>query len=143
MSKLNTIGLGVLCAYALLLGIASSGCCGGGSSASAANGDEGSSSSSGGGGGGGDMTCNDVASISQCSEHTRKSMKLLGQDFYQGMCELTDGKWSDTACPADGVVGRCDDGEGSVTIYYGNGGSPYDASTAKEACEFLDGSFKG
>jgi hypothetical protein len=138
MSKLNTIGLGVLCAYALLLGVASTGCCGGGGSASAASGDEGSS-----GGSGSAMTCDDLSSISQCSEHTRKSMKLLGQDFYQGMCELTDGKWSDTACPADGVVGRCDDGEGSVTIYYSTGGSPYDASTARESCEFLDGSFKG
>ncbi len=139
MSKLNTIGLGVLCAYALLLGVASTGCCGGGSSASTAEAtsDGGSSSSKG-----GSKSCNDVSSLSQCSEFTHKSMKLLGEDFYQGMCELTSGKWGEDACPGGDVVGTCDDGEGSITIYYSNGGSPYDASTAKEACEFLDGSFK-
>ena len=141
MSKLNTIGLGVLCAYALLLGVASTGCCGGGSSAAtaeagSASGDSSSSSK------GGSKSCDDMSSLSQCSEFTNKSMKLLGEDFYKGMCELTSGKWGEDACPTENVVGTCDDGEGSVTIYYSNGGSPYDATTAREACEFLDGAFK-
>ena len=137
MSKLNIYGWLVLCTCVMAIGITGSGCCGGGSSTSSASGD-----GDGGGGSGKSLTCNDLSSISQCSEHTRKSMKLLGEDFYKGMCEMTSGSWGDTPCPADDIVGRCDDGDGSITIYYSGGGSPYDSSTAKESCEFLDGSFK-
>jgi len=138
MSKLNVHGWLVLCMCGLFIGVAGSGCCGGSSSAASSDDGGGASSSSGAA-----KTCDDISSISQCSEHTKKGMKLLGEDFYKGMCELTSGKWSDTACPSENVVGRCDDGDGSVTIYYSNGGSAYDASTARESCEFLAGTFKG
>lgn len=139
MSKLNVYGWFFLAMAVVGMGIGGSGCCGGTSSAADSTGDGGSSSS---GGSSKLMTCNDLSSISQCSEHTTKSMKLLGEDFYQGMCELTNGVWSDTGCPAENVIGRCDDGAGTLTNYYSDGGSPYSDATAREACEFMDGSFK-
>ena len=142
MSKINLFGWMVMglaiCATAFL----HAGCCGGSSSASEDLLNElAEASASAAATDGKVKTCNDLSSVSQCSEHQGPAFAVFGEDFYKGLCELTEGTWGETPCPTDNIIGRCDDGEGSVTIYYGTGGSPYDATTAKDACDFSDGKF--
>ncbi len=86
-------------------------------------------------------TCNDSSSLSQCTEYTKGSMELLGEDFYKGMCELTSGVWSTEKCPTADSVGSCDDGVGSKTYYYTSGDLKYSADSAKEACSLTMGTF--
>ena len=84
-------------------------------------------------------TCNDVKSISQCSEHQGQAFAILGEDFYKGICELTDGKWTTGSCPTENALGRCDDQNGSVTLYYKTGTLSYDAAGAEKGCTDLLG----
>ncbi len=86
-------------------------------------------------------SCDDRTAMSTCSEYTDNAMSLLGEDFYKGMCELTNGKWTTERCPADGMAGKCDDGMGTVTFYYTSGDSAYTADTAKSACTDMMGTF--
>ena len=115
-------------------------CCGGGGSSDIDWDDLGSTDS-------GDVgtfakSCNDKKSLSTCSEHTDKSMELLGEDFYKSICELTDGTWGTGKCPTENVVGKCDDGSGMLTFYYSDGGAQYSTETAKQACSDMLGTFK-
>jgi hypothetical protein len=143
MTRINLFGWLVLGVAISAMGALQVGCCGGSSSASedwlteAAEAAAASTASDG-----QVKTCNDTVSISQCSEHQGQAFAILGEDFYKGICELTDGSWGTDPCPTGDIVGRCDDGDGSVTIYYSTGGSPYTAATAKEGCDFTEGSFK-
>ena len=86
-------------------------------------------------------SCNDSGSLSQCTEYTKGSMELLGEDFYKGMCELTSGVWGADKCPTADSVGSCDDGVGSKTYYYTTGGLNYTGDSAKEACSLTMGTF--
>ncbi len=83
--------------------------------------------------------CNSVESLSTCSEHTSKAFEILGEDFYKGICELTDGKWTTGSCPTENALGRCDDQNGSVTLYYKTGTLSYDAAGAEKGCTDLLG----
>ena len=118
------------------------GCCCGGSSSSTSDFDWGDYDSTSGDVGTFAKSCNDSASLSQCSEHTDNSMSLLGEDFYKSICELTDGKWTTDHCSTAAVVGKCDDGVGTTTFYYSDGGSPYTKETAKSNCSDMLGTFK-
>jgi hypothetical protein len=140
MSKYNTMSLVTMMTMVVVMALAMiGGCCGGGGSSI---GDLDTSSSGGGGGGKFAKSCNDITSLSQCSEHTDKGMNLLGEDFYKSICELTDGKWTTEACPTDNRVGSCDDGDGSVTYYYTTGEDSYDEAEAKQACKDILGTYK-
>jgi len=87
-------------------------------------------------------SCDDSTSLSQCSEYTKGSMELLGEDFYKGMCELTSGKWSTGKCPTENLTGTCDDGAGGVTYYYSTGDLQYSAESAKSSCDLLGSTWK-
>ena len=134
MTKFNLFGMLVLVMALTLVG----GCCGGGGSSSTDSGDSGGSS----GGGKFAKSCNDHDVLSTCSEYTKDSMELLGEDFYKGICELTNGKWTTDPCPTANVIGKCDDGDGAMTYYYSDGESVYDKETAQQACKDMLGTFK-
>ena len=86
-------------------------------------------------GGGGELKqCKAIDSLSSCSEHTSKAFEILGEDFYKSICELTDGTWTTGSCPTENALGRCDDQNGSVTLYYSTGTLSYDAATAEKGC---------
>ena len=141
MTKINLFGwmaMGVAISATVFL---QSGCCGGSSSASEDLLSELAEVSATTATDGKVKTCNDLGSVSQCSEHQGPAFAVFGEEFYKGLCELTDGSWGTDPCPTGDIIGRCDDGEGSVTIYYGAGGSPYDATSAKDACDFSEGKF--
>ena len=142
MSKINVYGwMAVLIAFCGM-SIVQSACCGGGTTTGSGDlfADAGSASGSA-STGGKVKTCNDLQTVSQCSQHQGPAFAVFGEEFYKGLCELTDGTWGTAPCPPENIVGRCDDGEGSVTIYYSAGGSTYDLTSAKEACSFTDGAF--
>lgn len=87
------------------------------------------------------MSCNDHAVLSTCDHHEPEVFAILGAEFFQGICELSGGRWAAEPCPAGDVVGVCDDGSGSTWTYYSTGGNPYDASRALVACQEIGGTF--
>ncbi len=135
-----TLAIAALTATALFI----YGCCGGGSTEIEIP--EIATTETGGGetgGGSGEIkSCNDHKSLSTCSTHESKAFTILGEDFFKGICELVDGTWGTAPCPTENQVGSCDDGEGSVTFYYSDGGDPYDAAKAEEDCKESLGTFK-
>ena len=121
------------------------GCCGGGTSSTDLDNFDVSTPDTGsdtGAAAGALKSCNDMKSLSTCSEHQPKAFTILGEDFFKGVCELVDGTWGTDACPTADRVGTCDDGEGSVTYYYSAGGDPYDAAKAETDCKESLGTFK-
>ncbi len=139
MKTYNTIGFAMISAM-ILMPLVALGCCGGSSDLDALV-DEAVAEGNGESTGALYKSCNDAGSISQCSEYTKKAMSLLGEDFYKSICDLTEGTWSGDSCPTANLVGKCDDGEGTITLYYSDGGSPYDEKTAKKDCGELMGKF--
>ncbi len=120
------------------------GCCGGGTTTSTDFGstDIGTTGTDTPAASGSTKTCNDHKSLSTCSTHEPKAFTILGEDFFKSICELVDGTWGTDACPTENQVGTCDDGEGSVTFYYSDGGDAYDAARAEEDCKESLGTFK-
>lgn len=87
------------------------------------------------------MSCDDKAVLSTCDHHEAEVFAILGVEFFQGICELSGGRWAAEPCPSKDVVGVCDDGTGSTWTYYSTGGAPYDASRALVACQEIGGTF--
>ncbi len=141
MTKINLFGWMAMGVAITATAFLHSGCCGSSSSASEDLMSELAEASASAPSDGKVKTCNDLSSVSQCSEHQGPAFAVFGEEFYKGLCELTEGSWGEAPCPTDDIIGRCDDGEGSITIYYGTGGSPYDATSAKDACDFSEGKF--
>ena len=86
-------------------------------------------------------TCNDIKVLSNCVTYEPRAFDTFDTDFYQALCELSDGTWGTNSCPLDDRVGSCDDGWGQVTFYYSAGGIPYDTTRARTACWELSGTF--
>jgi hypothetical protein len=77
-------------------------------------------------------SCSLRTTASSCSQETDKSDEL---GLAKGLCEAIKGTWADHApCPEDHLVAKCEAKEGHVTSYYSDGALPYDADSAKEAC---------
>ena len=87
------------------------------------------------------MSCNDLAGLSTCDHHEPEALALVSPEFFQGICEISGGKWTNEPCPIKDAVGVCDDGSGSTWTYYSTGGLPYDEAAAKKACAAIEGTF--
>ena len=87
------------------------------------------------------MSCNDVASLSTCDHHEPEALAILGPGFFQEVCNLSGGSWTNEPCPIKDAVGVCDDGSGSTWTYYAAGGAPYDEAAARKACAEIGGTF--
>ena len=85
---------------------------------------------------GGGATCDELRPLSRCHGYSVAAMEVMGRDFHQGACHLTNGAWGGQgACPKSDRVGTCDDGVGTVTHYYSAGKAPYTAATARQDCK--------
>ncbi len=86
-------------------------------------------------------TCSDHAALSVCSEHTPEAVALVTEPVMEQICGLTSGVWSGKPCPPGSRIGACDDGSGSTTLFYSDGGSPFDLATAQQSCLEIGGAF--
>lgn len=81
-------------------------------------------------------SCDVIATLSTCRDMGPAAF-ALGEDLQRSLCTGTYA--SGGSCPAEGRVGACDEGGGTIRRYYSTGAMPYTPESARTDCQIMPG----
>jgi hypothetical protein len=86
-------------------------------------------------------SCDKIAAMGICSEHTELEIETRGDYALKNGCEKLRGTWTSGRCPNTSVLGVCRIATGELRSYYATGGVWFNESKAKSDCESMGGAW--
>ena len=81
------------------------------------------------------------AKMGKCTEYSGEAL-ALGEGIHKGGCDAMEGAFAEGACPRENSLGTCDQGKGTVTVYYPTEGDLGNTpESVKSDCDIYDGKF--